>query len=525
MNDFYKNKIKFKLESPRKANNLVVIPFFDKKYIPNKVGFKFLNKEFQGFIKKSLNTSLSLDNEILNTQWGEVFFVKHDKVVSLKNFVLLSRRILKTLKDKKRTNFLIYLDDLPQIGNWRCDVENEKDGWEVEYHQNNLSLEEVAEIFVSNFVMADFDFSRLYKKTPKDGWNEIKDIFLFGNKNLDKSIKSGILIGEETNRARFLSNLPGGDLTPSQFVEFAKDVAKESNLNIKVLGENELKKIGAGGILGVAKGSKEKPYLIILQNKIIKIQNPKSKNFNLCLIGKGITFDSGGLHIKNSGGMDDMFMDMSGAASVLSAMSLISKLKINENITAVIPVCENMPSGESFRPGDILKTISSKTIEVGSPDAEGRIIIADAIDYAKKFLKPDLIVELSTLTGASGIALGTKAAAIFSTDEKLESILKNIGEISGDYVWSLPLWDEYKDDIKSDFADVCNIGKSRYGGAIHGAIFLKEFVEKIPFIHLDIAPRMIASSEEFLNKGSAGFGVRFLKELALILNKIQNVLK
>lgn len=177
-----------------------------------------------------------------------------------------------------------------------------------------------------------------------------------------------------------------------------------------------------------------------------------------------------------------------------------------------MPVVENMISGESYRPGDILRTLSGKTIEVGSPDAEGRIILADAIDYAKKFYQPSLFFELSTLTGAALVALGNKASALFTSEEKLIPLLLNCGELSGDYLWPLPLWKEYKEDIKSSFADIWNIGKSRHGGAAHGAMFLWEFAKPTPFIHIDIAPKMTTSAEEFLTKGAAGFGVRVLQE-------------
>lgn len=537
MNNFYKNKIIFKLEKPRKTKDLIVIPFAEIKDIPDKAGFKFLQKDLKEFFKKSLVKLSNIDAEIFHSHYGDVFLVKYNKTLNLRQFVISTRKIFKILKEKKIKNFSIFLEDLPQIEKWEVSVENEKEGYEIEYRKEIIPLEKLTEIFVSNCILADFDFGRFYKKPPKEGWSEIKEITLHARSgqaaNFKKAVGAGILIGEETNRARFLSNLPGGDLTPSKFVEFAKNVSKESNLNIKILGEEELKKLGAGGILGVSRGSKEKPYLVILESgnrrqerKNKKSQRPETRNPKICLIGKGITFDTGGLHIKHSDGMSEMHMDMSGAASVLSAMSLISKLSITTaDIMAVIPVCENMPSGESFRPGDILKTISGKTIEVGSPDAEGRIILADAIDYAKKFYKPDLIVELSTLTGASEIALGTKASAIFTSKEKLEPILKNIGEMSGDYVWPLPLWDEYKEDIKSNFADISNIGKSRYGGAIHGAMFLEEFAKPTAFIHIDIAPKMTTIPEEFLSKGAGGFGVRYLKELTENVKSISNTLK
>ena len=231
------------------------------------------------------------------------------------------------------------------------------------------------------------------------------------------------------------------------------------------------------------------------------------------MVGKGVTFDTGGLHVKPGDSMNDMYLDMSGGASVLSAVALFARLQIPANIVALVPAVENMVSGESYRPGDILKTISGKTIEVGSPDAEGRIIVADAIDYGKKHFNPRAIIEFSTLTGAVMAALGTKASGLFTSDERLVPPLYSAAEKAGDYAWHLPLWDEYAEDIKSHVADIWNVGKSRYGGAMHGAQFLWEFAKPIPFVHFDIAPRMVTDGADGLQKGSLGYGVKLLFEL------------
>ncbi|MCS7184294.1 MAG: hypothetical protein NZ866_03055, partial [Patescibacteria group bacterium] len=274
--------------------------------------------------------------------------VKFDSknINSVKELSRFLRQLFKFLKENKINKFSLYLSDF----------EN--------YFKNCL------EIIVTNFILANFDFSQLYKSQKKEKI-EIKEINIYTHfKNISelrKILNNSIIIGEEINRARFLSNLPGGDLTPSIMVDFIKKVAKESDLKIKILGERELKKLEAGGILGVSRGSKEKPYLVILENK--------NKGEEIHFVGKGITFDTGGLHLKPAEHINEMHLDMSGAASVLCATSLIKKLNIRINLKTLIPLAENMISGESYRPGDILKTISGKTIEVGSPDAEGRIIL------------------------------------------------------------------------------------------------------------------------------------------------------
>jgi leucyl aminopeptidase len=288
-------------------------------------------------------------------------------------------------------------------------------------------------------------------------------------------------------------------------VDVSKEIAKELDLKIKILEEKDLKKIKAGGLLGVSKGSKEKPFLVILENK--------NKGKEISLIGKGITFDTGGLHIKIGDAMNEMHLDVSGAASVLASTLVIKKLDIPVNLITFIPLAENMISGESYRPGDILKTISGKTIEVGSPDAEGRIILADAIDYSKKFYKPNLIITLATLTGAAMVALGTKAAAIFSNNRDLERFFLETSEKTFDSLWPLPLWEDYKKDIEAPFADIWNIGKTRWGGAIHGAMFLYEFAKPNNFVHIDMAPRMTATEDDVLNKGSLGFGVYLFEKI------------
>jgi len=235
------------------------------------------------------------------------------------------------------------------------------------------------------------------------------------------------------------------------------------------------------------------------------------------LVGKGVTFDTGGLNLKPSQHIYEMHMDMSGGAAVIHAIRAAARLKLKKNIVGLIPAVENMPSGSSYRPGDVLKTMSGKTIEVMDTDAEGRVILADALEYAKKY-DPSLVVDVATLTGAAVVALGQRYSALFTADKKLEDTFRRVGEETGDPVWPLPLMADYEEEIKGTFGDWANIGKSRYGGAITAAVFLWQFTKdssgkSYPWVHLDIAPRMTAIEGEFLAKGAAGAPVRLLARI------------
>ncbi len=497
MNDiynFFKNNIKFNLLPISKNKDCSLIIYHKDPFKTN--AYNFLDPEVKEFIKKSFNQLKNFEYYLCIHHKGNFCLIKLDlqKNNSIKEISRFIRKTFKFLKDNKINQFSIYLNDLPDY-------------------------EKYFELLVVNIILANFDFSKFYKSKKENQEKKIEINFYLPLKEISqfrKILTNSIIIGEEINRARFLSNLPGGDLTPSIMVDIIKHATKDLDLSTKVLSEKELTKIGAGGILGVARGSKEKPYLVIIENK--------NKGKEIHFIGKGVTFDTGGLHLKPSEHINEMHLDMSGAASVLSVTLLIEKLNININLKTLIPLAENMISGESYRPGDILKTISGKTIEVGSPDAEGRIILADAIDYSKKFYKPNLIITLATLTGASMVALGTRASALFTNNKNLQNLFMDISEKTWESLWPLPMWEEYRKDIEAPFADIWNIGKTRWGGAIHGAIFLWEFAKPVNFVHLDIAPRMTAIDDDYLSKGSLGFGVYLLKEFSLNLKNYQELL-
>lgn len=365
--------------------------------------------------------------------------------------------------------------------------------------------EEIAKAFAANLELANFEFVK-YKTKPEEGWGFVEEVTLYGK--ITAAIKCGAetgqRIGEETSACRTLANTPGGEMTPSLLAKEAEKAAEGTKIKVETLGAPEMKKLKMGGILGVAKGSKEEPKFIVMEY----IGAPGKP---IVLIGKGVTFDTGGLNVKPGDSMNDMHMDMSGGAAVIHAIVLAAKLKLKKHIVALIPAVENMPSGESYRPGDILRSMSGKTIEVGNTDAEGRIILADAITYAKR-LEPALVIDAATLTGSAMAALGQRASAVLSKDEKLARQIVEAGEESGDYAWPLPLWDEFEEDIKGTFGDVSNTGKSRYGGAITAAMFLYQFAKELncPWIHLDIASRMTTIEGEYLAKGASGAPVQLL---------------
>jgi len=386
-----------------------------------------------------------------------------------------------------------------------------------------LSDAELGELLASNFEMADFEFIA-YKSRPKDGWNFMETITITGKANaaFKKGIERGQLIGREVNLVRDLANTPGGDMTPEKLAQAAREAVKGTRASTKVLDVEAMEKLGMGAVLGVAAGSADAPCFIIVEYwgagpAPRKATQGNQNNRPIVLVGKGVTFDTGGLNLKSSEAMYEMHMDMSGGAAVIHIVALAARLGLKKNIIGLVPAVENMPSGSSYHPGDVLRSMSGKTIEILNTDAEGRVILADALFYAGKMYNPKLVVDVATLTGAAMVALGNKASAIFTKDTKLENDVRRLGEASGDYVWPLPLWDEYEADIKGTFGDWANMGKTRYGGAISGAKFLEQFTKDYPketkWLHVDIAPRMTSYEGEYLAKGAVGTPVRLLLKL------------
>ena len=313
---------------------------------------------------------------------------------------------------------------------------------------------------------------------------------------------------EETTQAREWINIPSNDKTPEKLTRSIVSRARKQGLKVRVLNEMQLKQKKFGALLAVAAGSQTKPSLVILEHRV-----PGAKK-TIALVGKGVTFDSGGLNIKTGNSLAAMKSDMSGAAAV--AATLISAAKINPkvNLIGAIPIVENMPSGQATRPGDIIRSYAGKTIEIGNTDAEGRLILIDAISYVVKTYKPQFLIDVATLTGACVVALGEKIAGVFSNDEGLAGAIIAAGEKTHERCWRMPLPEDYKELLKSEFADMNNIGSTRWGGAIAAALFISEFTADTPWAHIDIAgPAYSSKASAYCGAGGTGFGVRLLAEL------------
>jgi leucyl aminopeptidase len=366
-----------------------------------------------------------------------------------------------------------------------------------------------AKALASQIQLADYSFSK-YKEKKKDLEPKVKTVYFINQKadEIKNEILKGQLYSKGANFARDLQNEPANIATTTFLVSKAKELAKNNNFVCKVLEKDKLKKEGLNGLLAVGLGSENPPYLVILEY----FGNKKSKEFDLAIVGKGITFDSGGLSLKPSEYMEDMKFDKSGACAVLGIFSVLKQLNIKKNILGILALAENMPSSKAYRPGDIIKTYNNKTIEVVNTDAEGRIILADALSYCSKNYKPKAIVDLATLTGACVVALGDLAAGLFSSDQKLKEKLIKASEKSAERLWELPSWEEYDEKVKSQVADVKNVGERGLAGATAGYSFLKVFVDKsIPWAHLDIAGVSWLEKPNFgLSVGGTGFGVRLL---------------
>jgi leucyl aminopeptidase len=311
------------------------------------------------------------------------------------------------------------------------------------------------------------------------------------------------------NKARDIANTPGCDLSPTKLGEAAKDLMKGTKVSVQVLGEKEITKLKMNALLAVGQGTRSETKFIIAE---YWGAGKASTQKPLVLVGKGITYDTGGLNVKPSGFMHDMHMDMSGGSAVLAALAAAAKLGVKKNIIALVPAAENAISDTAMRAGDIVTAMNGKTIEILHTDAEGRMVLADALTYSERY-SPRAILDVATLTGAALAALGQHASAVMTKDTALETTLRTLGEASGDLVWPLPLWDEYKQHLKSHRADISNIATnfSRYGGCVEGGTFLSHFAPKnVPWAHIDIAPRMDSIASDKLAKGSTGEPVRLL---------------
>lgn len=347
----------------------------------------------------------------------------------------------------------------------------------------------------------------LETKTPKATPAILKTLTLQASAKLGADWQKGLDIGKAIavgiNTARHLGNLPANICTPTYLANQAKALAKAStSVTTRVLERAQLEKLGMGAFLSVAAGSDEPPKFIIME-----YQGGKPKDAPVVLVGKGITFDTGGISLKPGASMDEMKFDMCGAASVMGVMTSLAAMQSTINVVCVIAAAENMPSGKATKPGDVVTSLSGQTIEILNTDAEGRLVLCDALTYVERF-KPKAVVDIATLTGACVIALGAHASGLFSNDQALADALLSAGEAAGDRAWQMPLWDEYQKQLDSNFADMANIG-GREAGSVTAACFLSRFSKAYPWAHLDIAGTAWLSGG---NKGATGRPVGLLLE-------------
>jgi leucyl aminopeptidase len=374
----------------------------------------------------------------------------------------------------------------------------------------------LAAALVEGAVLASYRFDRFKTKRggndddagDEAGRKRLEEILVTGDRGTAEAVETARVAAEAANFARELQDLPSNVVTPSYLAGRAQAIADEHEaVSCEVLGRKEIVAQKMGGLEAVSQGTAEEPKLIVLRYAA------EGGGDTLGLVGKGVTFDTGGISIKPSQSMHEMKMDMSGAAAVLEAVSAIAKLEVPINLLAVIPSTENMPSGTAVKPGDIITQLNGKTVEVNNTDAEGRLILADALAYAVQ-LGADRIVDLATLTGAVLIALGSTYAALISNDDAWAAEVEGAASRTGELAWRLPLHPEYKELTKGTAADLTNASAKRKAGTIYAGSFLEEFVDDVPWVHLDIAGTAWDTGREYVGKGPTGFGVRLLVELA-----------
>jgi len=352
--------------------------------------------------------------------------------------------------------------------------------------------------------------------TREDGHGEIEKLTIVSRSKdgihlMEQGVEKGRILAEAANLARNMVNEPANYMTPTDMADVAEKVAKEYDLELTVLEKKEMQELGMGALLGVAQGSCQPPKFIVLRYK-----GSDSGDTDLALVGKGVTFDSGGISIKPSAKMEEMKDDMSGGAAVIAAISAIARLKPKINAVAIVPAVENLPSGSAIKPGDVLTAMIGKTIEIISTDAEGRLILADALGYVNR-LKPRFIVDIATLTGACIVALGSICTGAFGNNQGLVDRVIAAGAEAGELIWQMPMFEEYKEQNKSEVADIKNVG-NKGAGPITAAQFLAEFVGDTPWVHLDIAGTSFNDKERgYLVKGATGVPVRTLVNLALAI--------
>jgi leucyl aminopeptidase len=372
---------------------------------------------------------------------------------------------------------------------------------------NAISPSQMSQAMVEGVILATYAFDKYFEKKKKEDKRPIETVQILTPKSDEttKAIQTGAIVGESVNFARDIVNEPGNIITPEKLADIAMQLASEdSSITCRIYKEDEIEKMGMGSYLAVGWGSSKPPRFIHLT--YTPSCEAKAK---VAIIGKGLTFDAGGLNLKTFESMKDMKTDKSGACAVLGMFKALPKLKPCKEVHGIIAAVENMPDGNAMRPDDILTAMNGKTIEIGNTDAEGRLTLADALCYAGQ-LKPDRIIDLATLTGACIVALGDYTVGVMGNNQPFIDEILKISDAAGEHMWQLPLYEQMRDKIKSEVADMNNIG-GKWGGAITAAMFLENFVDSTPWVHLDIAgPASNSKGWAYNPKGASGVGVRTL---------------
>ena len=356
-----------------------------------------------------------------------------------------------------------------------------------------------------NLAAYRYDHQAILNGNDSRGTETLFDCCFFSGNigEFEQGFESGLIVSSAVYKARDMANHPSNLLQPRHVIDFAKRIFVNTAVDVHVIDEDEAKDLGMGAFLGVGQGSDQASYMLRLSYNLNVDDAP------IALIGKGVTFDSGGISIKPSKNMEEMKADMTGAATVIASVYAAQKMQLKQPVIALIPLVENMPSGKAQKPGDVVTAMNGKRIEIINTDAEGRLVMADALCYAQRF-SPKYMIDIATLTGSCVVALGTLASGLFSNDAALTEALLGLETKSCERLWHLPLYDDFQEDLKSDVADLLNCSQSRYGGASTAAKFLENFVQG-PWAHLDIAPTMSSAvAKGVRNKGMTGEGVRTL---------------
>jgi len=458
-------------------------------------------RELPDELKKQLGASLKL----------KVFSGKKDKSQHLiSGYAKIPQLLAIGVGNKKELDAETLRRAAGKAGKMLSALKADTVGFVVTSFLQKASGTDVGQVLVEGLGLGAYEFNAYKKQENNKSKVKLIKIICCDPEKLTtlKGIKNGKIRADGTNLARTLGNTPANDLKPKDLAAEAKKIAKLHKMECTVLEEKEMKKLGMGMLLGVSQGSREPAKLIVLE------YNHQKATQTIALVGKGVTFDSGGISLKPGKNMDEMKFDMCGAAAVLGAMKIIGQVNPKLNIIAVIPTTENLPGGEAQRPGDIVTAHNGKRVEILNTDAEGRLILGDALSYVVKEFKPDAVIDLATLTGAVITALGHfTTGAITNNDDLMEQVRK-AGKSSGDLVWQLPSFPEYGESIKGKYADLQNIGGGD-SGTIVGGLFLEHFIDETPWVHLDIAGTSwnVKHIGYQPNSGATGVGVKLLVDL------------